>query len=103
MISNVNIFKFICISNDFCNAVDIVCKQGVKAVIAESYHEAYRSGLVMIGVLPLEYLPGQNAASLSVSGREQFSISLTLSKNISVHQTLEVKVCFDSVFMLILA
>jgi aconitate hydratase len=47
---------------------------GVKAVIAESYERIHRSNLVGMGVLPLQFLPGQNAASLGLSGFETFDI-----------------------------
>ncbi|WP_447636872.1 aconitate hydratase AcnA [Flavobacterium microcysteis] len=47
---------------------------GVKAVLAESYERIHRSNLVGMGVLPLQYLPGQNAESLGLTGTEQFSI-----------------------------
>ena len=36
---------------------------GVKAVIADSFERIHRSNLVMMGVLPLQYLPGENADS----------------------------------------
>jgi aconitate hydratase len=49
--------------------------QGVRAVIAESYERIHRSNLVGMGILPLQYLPGQNAASLGLTGREVFAIS----------------------------
>jgi aconitate hydratase len=48
---------------------------GVQAVIAESYERIHRSNLIGMGVLPLEYLPGQNAASLGLSGREVLDIT----------------------------
>jgi aconitate hydratase len=47
---------------------------GVKAVIVESYERIHRSNLVGMGVLPLQFLPGENAASLGLTGREVFSI-----------------------------
>jgi aconitate hydratase len=47
---------------------------GVRAVIAESYERIHRSNLVGMGVLPLQFLPGESAASLSLSGREVYSI-----------------------------
>ena len=47
---------------------------GVKAVIAESYERIHRSNLVGMGVLPLQYLDGQNAASLGLDGSEVISI-----------------------------
>ena len=48
---------------------------GVKAVLAESYERIHRSNLVGMGVLPLQYLSGQNAESLGLTGAEQFSIT----------------------------
>lgn len=48
---------------------------GVKAVIAESYERIHRSNLVGMGVLPLQYMEGENAASLQLSGTESYAIS----------------------------
>ncbi|MCV9927902.1 aconitate hydratase AcnA [Flavobacterium sp. LS1R49] len=48
---------------------------GVKAVLAESYERIHRSNLVGMGVLPLQYKNGENAASLGLTGKESFSIS----------------------------
>ena len=48
---------------------------GVRAVIAESYERIHRSNLLMMGVLPLQFMPGENAESLGLTGREEFSIS----------------------------
>jgi aconitate hydratase len=47
---------------------------GVKAVIAESFERIHRSNLVQMGVLPLQFQGGQNAASLGLNGREVYSI-----------------------------
>ena len=47
---------------------------GIRVVIAESYERIHRSNLVGMGVLPLEYLEGQSAASLGLDGRERFTI-----------------------------
>ena len=47
---------------------------GVKAVIAESYERIHRSNLVGMGVLPLQFQPGDSAASLGLTGRETYSI-----------------------------
>jgi aconitate hydratase len=47
---------------------------GVKAVIAESFERIHRSNLIGMGVAPLQFLPGQNVASLGLTGRELFSI-----------------------------
>ncbi len=48
--------------------------QGVRAAIAESYERIHRSNLVGMGVLPLEYKPGESADSLGLTGREVFDI-----------------------------
>lgn len=48
---------------------------GVKAVLAESYERIHRSNLVGMGVLPLQYKNGENAASLGLTGKEIFSIT----------------------------
>jgi aconitate hydratase len=48
---------------------------GVRAVIAESYERIHRSNLVGMGILPLQFLPGESVASLGISGRETFEIT----------------------------
>jgi aconitate hydratase len=48
---------------------------GVKAVIAESFERIHRSNLIGMGVLPLQYLPGQTAESLGLDGTESFTIT----------------------------
>jgi aconitate hydratase len=48
---------------------------GVRAVIAESYERIHRSNLLMMGVLPLQYLPGESKESLGLTGLEEFSIA----------------------------
>lgn len=47
---------------------------GVVAVLAESFERIHRSNLVGMGVLPLQYVEGQSAASLGLGGRERFTI-----------------------------
>ena len=47
---------------------------GVRAVLAESLERIHRSNLVGMGLLPLEFLPGQSAASLGLTGSERFSL-----------------------------
>jgi aconitate hydratase len=62
---------------------------GVRAVIAESYERIHRSNLVGMGILPLEFEPGQTPASLGLTGRETFSIEgiapLSPRKKLTVH------------------
>lgn len=65
---------------------------GIKAVIAESYERIHRSNLVGMGVLPLEYVDGQTAASLGLYGTESYSITgiaedLTPGKIVTVTAT----------------
>ncbi len=48
---------------------------GVRAVIAESYERIHRSNLIGMGVLPLQYAEGQNAASLGLTGHETFAVT----------------------------
>jgi aconitate hydratase len=47
---------------------------GVRAVIAQSYERIHRSNLAGMGVLPLEYLPGDSAATLGITGNEAYDI-----------------------------
>jgi aconitate hydratase len=48
---------------------------GVRAVIAESYERIHRSNLVGMGILPLQFLPGENAETLKFKGEEVFEIA----------------------------
>jgi aconitate hydratase len=48
---------------------------GVRAVIAESYERIHRSNLVGMGILPLQFLPGENAETLKLTGEELFEIT----------------------------
>jgi len=48
---------------------------GVRAVIAESYERIHRSNLVGMGILPMQFLAGENAESLGLTGEEVFEIS----------------------------
>ncbi|WP_180050923.1 aconitate hydratase AcnA [Acinetobacter sp. YH12105] len=64
---------------------------GVKAVIAESFERIHRSNLVGMGVLPLQFLEGQNRQILNLTGHETLSI-LGLSDDIHPHQMLKVDV-----------
>jgi len=48
---------------------------GVRAVLAESYERIHRSNLIGMGVLPLQYLDGENGQSLGLTGEETFTIT----------------------------
>lgn len=47
---------------------------GIKAVLAESYERIHRSNLIMMGVLPLQYIKGEGAKTYGLTGKEIFSI-----------------------------
>lgn len=47
---------------------------GVKAILAESFERIHRSNLVGMGMLPLQYIDGQNAEKLGLTGQELFDI-----------------------------
>jgi aconitate hydratase len=49
---------------------------GVKAVITESFERIHRSNLVMMGVLPLNFVEGEDASSLGLDGTESFNIEV---------------------------
>jgi len=63
---------------------------GVRAVIAESYERIHRSNLVGMGVLPLQYKPGENAESLGLTGKEVFEVT-GLSNELKPMQEVTVK------------
>jgi len=62
---------------------------GIRAVLAESYERIHRSNLVGMGVLPLEFLPGENRESLGLTGHEVFDIegvaALAPRKEATIH------------------
>lgn len=47
---------------------------GVRAVLAQSFERIHRSNLIGMGILPLEFRPGQNAQTLGLSGEEEFDV-----------------------------
>ncbi len=62
---------------------------GIKAVIAESFERIHRSNLVGMGVVPMEFPEGQNAASLGLDGTERFTI-LGIAEDLRPHKLLKV-------------
>ncbi len=63
---------------------------GVKAVLAESFERIHRSNLVGMGVLPLEFMPGENKETLGLTGREVYDIE-GLSDDLQPRQTVTVR------------
>jgi aconitate hydratase len=51
------------------------CLLGVRAVIAESFERIHRSNLVGMGIVPLQFQPGQNVKSLGLTGEEVYDIN----------------------------
>ncbi len=71
-----------------------VCLQGVRAVIAESFERIHRSNLVGMGVLPLQFRPGESVAFLGLTGFEKYTIS-GLHEDLQPGQDLDVKAAAD--------
>jgi len=67
---------------------------GVRAVIAESFERIHRSNLVGMGVLPLQFREGENAASLGLTGEEKYTIDGIAE--LQPRQDVEVKVTRDN-------
>jgi len=65
--------------------------QGVKAVIAESFERIHRSNLVGMGILPLQFMEGQNMQSLDLSGFETYDI-VGLTEEMRPNQAYTVRV-----------
>jgi aconitate hydratase len=63
---------------------------GIKAVIAESYERIHRSNLVGMGILPLQFIQGQNAESIGLTGTESFQIS-GIAENLKPSKSINVK------------
>uniref|UniRef100_A0A2K6DAM6 Iron responsive element binding protein 2 n=1 Tax=Macaca nemestrina TaxID=9545 RepID=A0A2K6DAM6_MACNE len=72
---------------------------GVKAVLAESYEKIHKDHLIGIGIAPLQFLPGENADSLGLSGKETFS--LTFPEELSPGITLNIQTSTGKVFSVI--
>ena len=63
---------------------------GVQAVVAESYERIHRNNLVGMGVMPLQFKPGENAESLGLTGRETFEV-IGISEGLTPGQTVQVQ------------
>ncbi len=68
---------------------------GVKAVIAETYERIHRTNLIGMGILPLQFKPGQSASSLGLTGREEFDV-VGLADGLRSGQTVKLRVRDDS-------
>ena len=68
---------------------------GIRAVIAQSFERIHRSNLVGMGILPLEFLPGESLRSLGLSGKEAFTIR-GLAAGLKPGQRIEVEARDDA-------
>jgi aconitate hydratase len=68
---------------------------GVRAVLVESFERIHRSNLIGMGVLPLQFLPGESAASLGLTGHEVFDITGIEAMNDGPEVPREVSVTAD--------
>ncbi len=64
---------------------------GIRAAIAESFERIHRSNLVGMGILPLQFMPGENKESLGLTGREVYDIE-GIEKGLKPHQEVTVRV-----------
>jgi aconitate hydratase len=64
---------------------------GIRAIVAESYERIHRSNLIGMGVLPLQFLPGQDRKTLGLTGEETYSL-VGLSKSLEPLAALRVEV-----------
>ncbi|XP_068627403.1 cytoplasmic aconitate hydratase-like [Battus philenor] len=77
---------------------------GIRAVIAESFERIHRSNLVGMGIIPLQFLPGDNADSLDLTGQERYSVNLPeklapgdlATVSVDNGKSFQVKVRFDT-------
>nr|XP_014353843.1 PREDICTED: iron-responsive element-binding protein 2 [Latimeria chalumnae] len=72
---------------------------GVKAVIAESYEKIHRNHLVGMGIVPLQFLPGENADTFGLTGKERYSVSIP--PELSPEMKLDVKMSTGKAFKVI--
>ncbi|KAM6183143.1 cytoplasmic aconitate hydratase [Erethizon dorsatum] len=73
---------------------------GIKAVLAESYERIHRSNLVGMGVIPLQYLPGENADSLGLTGQERYTI--IIPENLTPGMKVQVKLDTGKTFQAVM-
>ncbi|HEX8035944.1 MAG TPA: aconitate hydratase, partial [Ktedonobacterales bacterium] len=67
---------------------------GIRATIAESYERIHRSNLVGMGILPLQFKPGESRESLGLTGRETYDI-VGISGDLKPRQELTVRAKSD--------
>jgi aconitate hydratase len=68
---------------------------GVRAVIAESFERIHRSNLIGMGILPLQFLPGENTDSLGLTGFETYSLT-RINEELKPGEKIEVSATSES-------
>jgi aconitate hydratase len=67
---------------------------GIRVAIAESFERIHRSNLVGLGILPLQFLPGESVATLGLTGRETYTVR-GIAAGLEPHQRVTVQVTDD--------
>ncbi|CAH1977454.1 unnamed protein product [Acanthoscelides obtectus] len=75
---------------------------GIRAVIAESFERIHRSNLVGMGIVPLQFLHGENAETLGLTGREVYNIVIPDVNDIKPGQHIQVQTNTGKQFQVIL-
>ncbi|XP_068090469.1 cytoplasmic aconitate hydratase [Hyperolius riggenbachi] len=76
--------------------------QGIKAVLAESYERIHRSNLVGMGIIPLQYLPGENAEALGLTGKECYTVLIPEDKDLRPGMNVTIKLDTGKTFEVIM-
>ena len=63
-------------------------------MLAESFERIHRSNLVGMGIIPLQYEPGESADSLQLTGRETFTVDLPTNLHTAQPVTVHVSTCY---------
>lgn len=71
----------------------------MKAVLAESYEKIHKDHLIGIGIAPLQFLPGENADSLGLSGRETFSLTFPEELSPGITLNIQVSLKFSNIWL----
>jgi aconitate hydratase len=67
---------------------------GIRAVVAESYERIHRSNLIGMGIVPLQFRPGENSQSLGLTGFETYDV-VGIASGLKLHQDLTVRARSD--------
>ena len=68
---------------------------GIRAAIAESFERIHRSNLIGMGIVPLQFMPGENLTSLGLTGYDTFDVA-GIADNLKIGKELSVKAIADN-------